>query len=215
MNRGYKMRHRHKREDYDFRQLKDATTAPPVERARGGRTGDPAARQEAGNHDRHASKDPLTAHTKSRPAHRTKKKAVEMSGQPPRHRGDRPNRKGRAAGGRKTPWQVLAAARGMMQSQAPRIAIPPTNVPGVGPVRPPRRQPRAETGGRVSRPKRFDDGGAAGSTRPSDPGNEIAAANKGRKSTADWIRARFWAVQSPPTRVVAVSGLSNDRAKKR
>ena len=46
----------------------------------------------------------------------------------------------------------------------------------------------SKKGGRVSRPKRFEDGGAVGSTRPSDPGNEIAAANKGRKSTADWIR---------------------------
>ena len=77
-----------------------------------------------------------------------------------------------------------------MQSQAPRIAIPATNVPGVGPVRIPGASlvGGQKTGGRVSRPKRFDDGGAAGSTRPSDPGNEIAAANKGRKSTADWIR---------------------------
>ena len=45
-------------------------------------------------------------------------------------------------------------------------------------------------GGR--RTKRFDDGGTAsgtGSTRsPNDPGGEVSAANKGRKSTADWIR---------------------------
>jgi hypothetical protein len=43
-------------------------------------------------------------------------------------------------------------------------------------------------GGR--RTRRLDDGGSAGgpgSTRP-DPGGEIAAANKGRKSAADWIR---------------------------
>ena len=75
-DRSRKMRQRHKREDYDFRQLKDATTAPPVKRARGGRTGDPAARQEAGNHERHASKDPLTAHTKSRPRTVRRKKLL-------------------------------------------------------------------------------------------------------------------------------------------
>lgn len=40
------------------------------------------------------------------------------------------------------------------------------------------------------RPKRFDDGGvASGSTRgPNDPGGELDAANKGRKSTLDWIK---------------------------
>ena len=74
-----------------------------------------------------------------------------------------------------------------------RIAIPATNVPGVGPVRIPNASlvgGGQKSGGRVSRPKRFDDGGAAGggSKRPNDPGNEIAAANKGRKSTVDWIR---------------------------
>ena len=38
--------------------------------------------------------------------------------------------------------------------------------------------------------ERYDDGGVAGgSTRsPNDPGGEVSAANKGRKSTADWIR---------------------------
>jgi hypothetical protein len=45
-------------------------------------------------------------------------------------------------------------------------------------------------GGRST--KRYDDGGTAGGTtaptRPNDPGGEIAAANKGRKSTLDWIR---------------------------
>jgi hypothetical protein len=42
-------------------------------------------------------------------------------------------------------------------------------------------------GGR--RTRWLDDGGTAGGTgRPADPGGEIAAANKGRKSTADWIR---------------------------
>ena len=41
-------------------------------------------------------------------------------------------------------------------------------------------------GGRSA--KRYEDGGGTGSPRPNDPGNEIATANKGRKSTADWIR---------------------------
>ena len=85
------MRQRHKREDYDFRQLKDATTAPPAKRVRGGRTQMPA-RGNAELHEPNTAKDVRT-HSKSR-AHSTKRKAVEMSGQPPRHRGDRPNRKG-------------------------------------------------------------------------------------------------------------------------
>lgn len=55
--------------------------------------------------------------------------------------------------------------------------------------RPKPRLDKFRRGGR--RPKRYDDGGSAGgtgSTRPNDPGGEVSAANKGRKSTVDWIR---------------------------
>lgn len=48
-----------------------------------------------------------------------------------------------------------------------------------------------KAGGRIGR-RKFDDGGGVSggsSTRsPDDPGGEIAAANKGRKSTGEWIR---------------------------
>jgi hypothetical protein len=94
------MRHKHKREDYDFRELKDSTAAPSaLKRARGGRADDPESRQEADSHERQASKDHLKTHTKRRPARSTKRKAVEMSGKPPRQRLDRPRRKKFADGG--------------------------------------------------------------------------------------------------------------------
>jgi hypothetical protein len=192
------MRQRHKREDYDFRQLKDRSLkSPPAKRARGGRSQMPA-RGNAELHEPNTAKDVRT-HSKSR-AHSTKRKAVEMSGQPPRHRGDRPNRKGLTTGG---------ASGAASMPKPPRLGLGGLGnlgnlggLGGLGYVSQPNlvntgmglhdsRTPMgigSKKGGRVSRPKRFDDGGAAGSTRPSDPGNEIASANKGRKSTADWIR---------------------------
>ena len=54
-----------------------------------------------------------------------------------------------------------------------------------------RHQDKFRRGGRST--KRYDSGGSAGSSAGStrtadDPGAEISAANRGRKSTADWIR---------------------------
>jgi hypothetical protein len=70
-------------------------------------------------------------------------------------------------------------------SRAQKRAVHQMHAEG-GPAK--RRLDKFRRGGR--RTKSFDDGGvAAGSTRsPSDPGGELASANRGRKSTLDWIR---------------------------
>ena len=62
------MRQRHKREDYDFRQLKDSTTAPPAQT--GARWPNRCLR--AGNaelHEPNTAKDPRT-HQKSGAQHK-------------------------------------------------------------------------------------------------------------------------------------------------
>lgn len=58
-------------------------------------------------------------------------------------------------------------------------------------ARPKHRLDKVRRGGRSA--KRYEDGGTAGGTAgstrsPNDPGGEIAAANKGRKSALDWVR---------------------------
>jgi hypothetical protein len=55
-----------------------------------------------------------------------------------------------------------------------------------------RTKPRLDKFRRGRSAKRYDDGGTAGGTsaptRPNDPGNEVGAANRARKSTLGWIR---------------------------